>query len=84
MTNKNGKCWILESNRPKHFIGGMVLAVVLTVLCALGCAGGMEFKDRQWGGKWDWLDFAATCLGGMVGQALQIVIILTIRGIWQQ
>ena len=84
MTNKNGKCWILDSNRPKHFIGGMALAVVLTFLCALGCAGGMEFKDRQWGGKWDWLDFAATCLGGMVGQALQIVIILTIRGIWQQ
>lgn len=84
MTNKNGKCWILDSNRPKHFIGGMVLATVLTFLCALGCAGGMEFKDRQWGGKWDWLDFAATCLGGMVGQALQIVIILTIRGIWQQ
>ena len=84
MTNKNGKCWIMDSNRPKHFFGGMVLGMVLTFLCALGCAGGMEFKDRQWGGKWDWLDFAATCLGGMVGQAVQIVIILTIRGIWQQ
>lgn len=69
------KCWLLESNREKHLIGGFFLGLFLTFLCALGCAGGMEFKDRQWGGRWDWLDFIATCLGGLIGQALQILII---------
>lgn len=70
--------WITESNRWKHLIGGFILGLTLTFLCALGCGGGMEFKDRQWGGKWDWLDFLATCLGGIAGQALQVWIIYLI------
>lgn len=72
---KTSNCWLLESNRPKHLAGGFILGLTLTFLCALGCAGGMEFKDRQWGGKWDWLDFAATLIGGIIGQALQLLII---------
>lgn len=31
--------WFLESNRWKHFVGGFVLGMLLTVLSALGCAG---------------------------------------------
>jgi hypothetical protein len=31
----------------------------------------MEFKDKQWGGKWDWGDWLCTMLGGLVGQAVQ-------------
>lgn len=72
---KTSNCWLLESNRPKHFVGGFIIGLLLTYICALGCAGGMEFKDRQWGGKWDWLDFAATLLGGLLGQAIQLLII---------
>ncbi len=72
---KTSNCWLLESNRPKYLVGGFILGLLLTFLCALGCAGGMEFKDRQWGGKWDWLDFAATLLGGLLGQAVQLLII---------
>jgi len=67
--------WIKESNRWKHLIGGFILGLTLTVLCALGCAGGMEFKDKQWGGRWDWLDFLATVIGGVLGQAVQVLII---------
>lgn len=70
--------WIMESNRWKHMIGGFVLGLTLTILCALGCAGGMEFKDMQHGGKWDWLDFLATIIGGLVGQAIQILIVYAV------
>lgn len=70
--------WIIESNRWKHLIGGFVLGLFLTFLCSLGAAGGMEFKDRQWGGSWDWLDFVATVLGGIIGQGLQILVIYAI------
>lgn len=70
--------WIIESNRWKHLIGGCILGLLLTILCAIGCAGGMEFKDKQWGGQWDWLDFLATILGGLIGQGLQILIIYLI------
>ena len=67
--------WLLTSNRWKHLCGGFALGLFLTVLCSLGCAGGMEFKDRQWGGRWDWVDFALTVAGGVVGQVLQLAIL---------
>nr|DAZ09528.1 MAG TPA: hypothetical protein [Caudoviricetes sp.] len=38
----------------------------------------MEFKDKAWGGKWDWLDIAATLIGGTIGQAIQILILILI------
>ena len=69
------KCWICESNRWKHLIGGFVLGLLLTALCSLGCAGGMKFKDKQWGGRWDWADFGCTVVGGLIGQGVQILII---------
>ena len=35
-----------ESNRYKHFLCAIPIGFLLTILCAIGCAGGMEFKDR--------------------------------------
>ena len=67
-----------ESNRWKHFLYAIPIGLILTVLCAIGVAGGMEFKDKAWGGMWDWKDFWFTVLGGLVGQILQIGIILLI------
>lgn len=72
--------WFTSSNRWKHFLLAVPLGLAFTLLCVLGCASGMEFKDRQWGGRWDWLDWLATMLGGLVGQALQIVIVWAL---WQ-
>jgi hypothetical protein len=70
--------WITESNRMKHFLYAIPLGLVFTILCVLGCASGMEFKDRAWGGQWDWLDWLATMLGGLVGQAVQVGLIVLI------
>lgn len=68
--------WFTESNRWKHFLYAIPVAMVFTILCVLGLASGMEFKDRQWGGRWDWIDWLATMLGGLVGQAIQLTVIL--------
>lgn len=67
--------WITESNRLKHFIFAIPIGFVFTILCVLGVASGMEFKDKSWGGKWDWLDWLATMIGGVIGQALQCLLI---------
>lgn len=48
--------WITESNRQKHFLYAIPCAFLLTILFVGGLACGMEFKDRAYGGKWDWLD----------------------------
>lgn len=71
--------WLKESNRPKHLLYAIPAAFVGTILFALGLAFGMEFKDKQYGGKFDWLDIAATAIGGVIGQALQIFFILGIH-----
>lgn len=68
--------WLTESNRQKHFLYAISIGLVFTILCVLGVASGMEFKDKEYGNQWDWLDWTATMLGGLVGQLIQIIIIL--------
>jgi len=68
--------WITESNRMKHFMYAIPIGLVFTILAVLGCAFGLEFKDSQYGNKFDWLDITATMLGGLIGQIIQILIIL--------
>ena len=70
--------WLKESNRIKHLFYAIPIGLVFTILAVLGCAFGMEFKDKQYGNKFDWLDIAATMIGGAIGQLLQIIIILII------
>lgn len=68
--------WLTESNRQKHFLYAIPIGLIFTILCVLGVASGMEFKDKQYDNKWDWLDWIATILGGLIGQILQVLIIL--------
>ena len=70
--------WIKKSNRLKHLLYAIPIGIIFTILCVLGVASGMEFKDKQWGGSWDWLDWIATIMGGVVGQIVQILIIYLI------
>lgn len=67
--------WFTESNRYKHFFYAIPCAMIGTILFAAGLAFGMEFKDKQHGGLFDWLDLLATILGGIVGQIIQALII---------
>jgi hypothetical protein len=66
--------WFLESNRYKHFLLAIPISFIFTILCVLGVASGMEFKDKQWGGSFDWLDWISTILGGIVGQVFQLIL----------
>lgn len=70
--------WLKESNRQKHLLYAIPIGLVFTILAVLGCTFGMEFKDKEYGDKFDWLDIAATIIGGAIGQLLQIIIILII------
>ena len=62
-----------ESNRWKHFLYAIPIGLVLTILCAIGVAAGMEFKDKSYGNKWDWKDWVSTMIGGIIGQVLQLI-----------
>lgn len=52
------------------------MGYVGTILMVIGAAFGLEYKDRLYGNKFDWLDFVATIIGGFIGQVLQIITIV--------
>lgn len=71
--------WLKQSNRYKHLIAGVAIGALTTTawnaLVAVGVAGATaEFKDRQWGGKWDWVDLCCTLVGGALGFGLHVLI----------
>ena len=49
-----------DKTRWQHFGWAIPIGALLTILCVLGVASGMEFKDYQWGGKADWKDWLCT------------------------
>lgn len=59
----------------KHLKYAIVPGALFTILFVAGLASGMEFKNKMYGGKWDWLDWIATMIGGTIGQAIQIGLI---------
>ena len=70
--------WLKESNRTKHLLYAIPIGFILTILAVIGCAFGMEFKDKQYGGNFDWLDISATMLVGLIGQILQLILLFII------
>lgn len=66
--------WFKQSNRWKHLLYGFLVSIIAGLNFTLGCAAGMEFKDRLHGGKWDWIDFGLTIAGGLAGSAIRLTI----------
>lgn len=56
-----------ESNRHKHFLYAVPIGLIFTILCVLGVASGMEYKDKLYGNYWDWQDWGYTMFGGLLG-----------------
>lgn len=70
---------IKQHDKKQHFLYAIPVGFIFTILCVLGLASGMEFKDEIKGGEgWNWKDWWATMLGGLVGQILQIGLIIII------
>ena len=71
--------WLKTSNRWKHLVGGMIIGLGADgFYCAAYAGGGiaaaLEFKDKCWGGSWDWIDFAMTFSGAIAGQLIHFAI----------
>lgn len=70
--------WLKESSRLKHLIYAIPIGFIFSMICVIGVASGLEYKDYLYGNKWDWLDWIATLIGGLVGQVLQLLFIYLI------
>lgn len=68
--------WFKTSNRDKHFYGGIISGFFGTIILAIGLGLGMEFKDKMYGNKFDYTDLNMTIAGGVVGQILQVLLLI--------
>ena len=48
--------WLKESNRMKHLLYAIPIGFFLTILCVIGVASGLEYKDIR-GNATEWVDF---------------------------
>lgn len=77
--------WLTESNRPKHILVGFLIGLAFGITDAFVAATTAEVKDWLWNGQkggifgwvkgngFDWLDFAATMIGGAIGFGIQCI-----------
>ena len=62
-----------ESHRWQHLTGGILIGLLslgcwyAALLAGVGIASALEFKDKSWGGRWDWIDWIITIAGVAVG-----------------
>ena len=68
--------WFDDSHHWQHLLGGAVIGFGADdEFCAIYAgsvvAAALEFKDKQWGGKIDYADFAMTVFGTIVGHAVR-------------
>lgn len=71
--------WLKESHRWQHLVGGLAIGLVsysnyCAALAGIGIASSFELKDKLWGGKWDWIDWALTLSGVIVGRLIRIIL----------
>jgi hypothetical protein len=72
--------WLKESHRWQHLLGGFVIGILslgswyTALLSGAGIASALEFKDKSWGGKWDWLDLIVTIAGVLIGFGICLII----------
>ena len=75
--------WLKESDRYKHLGGGIILGIgAESLFCAaytsVGVASALEYKDKAWGGEWDWIDWSLTIAGAFIGLGVRALIGLSI------
>lgn len=71
--------WFSKSNRWKHFVGGVLIGLgsddwYCACYTGAGVGGALELKDVLYGGSWDWIDFAMTAGGAVVGHSIRFVL----------
>jgi hypothetical protein len=64
--------WFKESHRIHHLALGYSCGLLANdwycvMYGGIGVSGALEFKDWQWGGKPDWIDFTLTFAGFIAG-----------------
>ena len=71
--------FITKSNHLYHFMGGFLVSWLAStaydaVYASIVAASCLEFKDKHHGGVWDWVDWAFTMAGGVLGAVCRLIL----------
>ena len=72
--------WLKESHRWQHLAGGILVGLLslgcwyAALLAGVGIASALEYKDKLWGGEWDWTDWVITIIGAAGGFGISLII----------
>jgi len=70
--------WLCSHKDWAHFLGGLGFGLFLGFPAALAAAVTSEAKDVQWGGAITVMDAVITCAGGLIGGAVNVLVLLLI------
>lgn len=70
--------FLKQSNRWKHFLGGIVIgcgadSLYCAAYAGIGVAAALELKDKLHGGECDLVDFSVTIAGVSVGYSIRVL-----------
>ena len=72
--------WLKESNRWQHLLIGAMIGLLFnsligTTICVLLVASALEYKDKAYGSKWDWVDWSITVAPALVVNGIKVLIL---------
>lgn len=67
--------WLMSSHHYLHLTFSAAIAICCGIVPALIVAFALEYKDKAWGGKFDFEDIGADCIGVVVGTLVRVFII---------
>ena len=75
--------WLRTSHRLEHIILSVVIGLlfnnlIYTAICATMVAVALEYKDKAYGGKWDWIDLTLTIAPALVINGIKSLVMLWI------
>ena len=59
-------------------IGLLFNNLIYTAICATMVAIALEYKDKAYGNKWDWIDFSLTIAPALVVNGIKLLMMLWI------
>lgn len=59
-------------------IGLLFDNLIGTTICVLLVASALEYKDKAYGGKWDWIDWSLTIAPALVVNGIKMLVMLWI------
>lgn len=69
------KAWLKDNtDKVKHFAVCFGGTVIFGVGFGIGAGLAAEYKDKAWGGKWDWYDIVADALGTVAGALIRYLL----------